>query len=95
MDSESDAGESNTPLGIAGAANSVPNNVRPDKSLQRYEFVCKKLMDWRNDNKLSSFSEGVLLAYPRKISSDLKPSVQYHAIPLTSRMGYRFGNIFF
>lgn len=74
MDSESEISEAGTPPSVIEAANSASNDILPDKSRERYEFVYKKFMDWRNGNQINSFSENVLLAYVGKLSKDLKPS---------------------
>ena len=50
MDSESEISEAGTPPSVIDAANSASNDILPDKSRERYEFVYKKFMDWKNCN---------------------------------------------
>lgn len=63
MDSENYISDPNTPPSIIETANTVSNNILPDKSLQSYEFVCRKFVDWGNDKQINSFSENVLITY--------------------------------
>lgn len=69
-ESESDC----TPPEIIFKAEETSSDLLPAKSKKRYEEIYIKFLDWREKNKVKSFSETVLLAYFGEICSNFKPS---------------------
>ncbi|XP_066582333.1 uncharacterized protein [Prorops nasuta] len=63
-----------TPPSIVEAANSATLNLLPKKSKQKYETIYDKFIKWREENKVTSFSENVLLAYFAILKMNYKPS---------------------
>lgn len=72
--SDSEESRSSTPPCVIQAATSASNDILPQKSQQRYQFVYEKFITWRKDNRVTSFSENVLMAYFGTLSNSLKPS---------------------
>ncbi|KAJ3659517.1 hypothetical protein Zmor_011201 [Zophobas morio] len=72
--SDSEESRSSTPPCVIQAAASASNDILPQKSQQRYQFVYEKFITSRKDNRVTSFSENVLMAYFGTLSNSLKPS---------------------
>lgn len=74
MSSDSESEVNLTPDNIKMLAETATNNLLPIKSRERYEIAYKKFMDWQQNNKVSTFTETVMLAYFQQLSETMKPS---------------------
>lgn len=72
--SESDIDCENTPPDITQHANSILENLLPEKSKNEYEKYYKIFMDWKQTQKTDSFSENVLIAFFGDLSQKWKSS---------------------
>lgn len=64
--------ENLTPPEIVEQATRAANNLLPVKSAKTYEQFYSQFMNWRIKNKVSSFSENVLIVYFDELSKKLK-----------------------
>lgn len=75
MNSESNVAPLDTPLTVLEAANSISNNILPDKTRQKYEFVYKR--SWIEELikiRQTHSRKSVLLIYIEKIFKSVKLS---------------------
>jgi len=63
-----------TPPDIVAEANNVCASLVPAKSTERYYSCYNKYMKWHKEQKATSHSQNVLLAYFAYIKTNLKPS---------------------
>lgn len=55
-------------------AQDIISNLLPAKSSERYKICYNEFMQWRNKNKLETFSEETFLVYFKELSKTKKPS---------------------
>lgn len=75
MDSNSSDGEfENTPPNILKSAQQATENLLPEKSAHIYEQKYNTFMEWCMKNKVTKYSENVILAYFSEELKSCKPS---------------------
>lgn len=84
MDIESEI-ENLTPPEMVEQATRATNNLLPAKSAKIYEKLYMEFINWKDQNKASSFSENVLIVYFDQLSTKWKSSTlwkQYSILKL-------------
>lgn len=71
-ESDSDIEEKYNPLEEIPPDTARTNNVLPAKSAKTYERLYAQFMEWRDTQKIDTFSETVLIAYFDDLSKKLK-----------------------
>lgn len=75
-----------TPPSILEAANVASLNLVPEKSKQKYTLSYNLFMEWCKEQKTSSCSENVLIAYFGNISSKFKSSTLWSQYSMLKTM---------
>lgn len=75
-----------TPPDLLLAANNARESVIPAKSKERYEAMYQSFLKWQSENKTSSFSENVILAFFRNLSISKAPPTLWSSYSMLRAM---------
>lgn len=75
---DSDDSINGTPLKMQESATFATLDLLPGKSKERYKLCYRAFLNWRKNQKATSFSEPLLLAYFAHLSKKKKPSTLWN-----------------